>query len=68
MWTREKLLPQGEDRFMEKMVHGVKMGPRRRYCPWVKMGAWMRLWKGWAHGKDIPQKKGWVEKKMSLEK
>jgi hypothetical protein len=31
------------------MVHGVKIGPRRRYCPWVKMGAWMRLMKGWVH-------------------
>ncbi len=54
-------------------VHGengswVKIGPRRRYCPWVKMSAWMRLRKGWAHGKDIPQGEDWVEGKMGLEK
>jgi hypothetical protein len=32
--VEEKMLPQGEDGFMEKMVHGVKMG------------AWMKLRKG----------------------
>jgi hypothetical protein len=62
------MLHQGEDGFMEKMVHGVKIGPRRRYCPWVKMGAWMKLKKGWAHGKDISQGEDWVEEKMGLEK
>jgi hypothetical protein len=68
MWTKENMLPQSEDGFMEKMVHGVKIGPRRRYCPWVKMGAWMRFKKGWAHRKDIPQGEDCVEKNMGLEK
>jgi hypothetical protein len=45
-----------------------RCGLGKRCCPKVKMGAWMRLRKGWAHGKDIPQGEDWVEEKMSLKK
>lgn len=74
MWFEEKMLPWVKMSSRKRQFLKEEMGLKRRCglgkrcCPKVKMGAWMRLRKGWAYGKDIPQGEDWVEEKMTLKK